>query len=567
MPDQSRPWVWVDRLSFSGGSTVSLGQNDIFVLVGPNNSGKSETLRAIYGRVISPSHTSPVVSDLHFSKAGDLALMEAWVKGFAFRQPDQADARYFAFGDGTSMETLRIWWRATGGLEMLGRWFVKLVSTEDRLTTCKPVASIRVTRDAPTHPIHILYRDEEFERRISDRFRDAFGLDLIVHRVAGNEIPLHVGQRPIPGPGHDRLSNEFVRSLEELPTLEKQGDGMRSFAGVLLSTSLRHPSLMLVDEPEAFLHPPQARLAGLALAQERLPGRQLFIATHSADVLKGLLDSNSSDVRVARIERRAGANVVKILDHSDIDHLWRDPLLRHSNIFDALFHEGVVICESDGDCRFFSAILESRSALPSAPRKPDLMFTHCGGKDRLPVVIRALRAVGVPVRAVADFDLLSGERTFRAVAEAFEMDWATIESDWKLVNSAITRKKAELNTQDVKNQIDQLFADINTSVLPAGIESRVKAILKQSSPWALAKEAGKAFVPSGEATVSCERLLANLRQSGLYIIEQGELECFCKSVGNHGPAWVNKVLDKDLASDRELDAARRFVAEISNFEV
>ena len=37
--------VWIDALTFNDGNTVKLAKNDIVVLVGPNNAGKSATLR------------------------------------------------------------------------------------------------------------------------------------------------------------------------------------------------------------------------------------------------------------------------------------------------------------------------------------------------------------------------------------------------------------------------------------------------------------------------------------------------------------------------------------------
>ena len=43
----------------------------------------------------------------------------------------------------------------------------------------------------------------------------------------------------------------------------------------------------------------------------------------------------------------------------------------------------------------------------------------------------------------------------------------------------------------------------------------------------------------------------------------GEMEGFCKSIGGHGPRWVQEVLEnRDLADDPELETARRFVHEI-----
>ncbi|MEV0989569.1 hypothetical protein [Streptomyces sp. NPDC049949] len=33
----------------------------------------------------------------------------------------------------------------------------------------------------------------------------------------------------------------------------------------------------------------------------------------------------------------------------------RTPSLRYSNIISGLFHDGVVLCESEGDCQFYAA--------------------------------------------------------------------------------------------------------------------------------------------------------------------------------------------------------------------
>jgi hypothetical protein len=56
-------------------------------------------------------------------------------------------------------------------------------------------------------------------------------------------------------------------------------------------------------------------------------------------------------------------------------------------------------------------------------RRPDLMFYPLWWKARLPVVIRALREVDVPVKAVADFDVLSEEEPLKTIAESLGLVW------------------------------------------------------------------------------------------------------------------------------------------------
>ena len=53
--------------------------------------------------------------------------------------------------------------------------------------------------------------------------------------------------------------------LEPLENLNDQGDGIRSAVAILSSLITATHSLYLIDEPETFLHPPQARILGLSL--------------------------------------------------------------------------------------------------------------------------------------------------------------------------------------------------------------------------------------------------------------------------------------------------------------
>ncbi len=362
------------------------------------------------------------------------------------------------------------------------------------------------------------------------------------------------------------MSLSYVRRIEELAPLDTQGDGMRSFAGVLLATSVGDPSVVLIDEPEAFLHPPHARVLGLALVQDRAAGRQIFVATHSGDVLRGVLEASGRDMRVVRIRREADSNVVCVLENSRIRELWDDPLLRQSNILDGLFHEGVVVCESDGDCRFYVAVLDAiYSREKCEGRRPDLMFTHCGGKYRLPTVIKALRELGVPVCAIADFDVFSEERPLRTIVEALGEDWNGVVKDWAALRAAINDKKSELRVGDVKRDIEQILSDLEGNIFPTSKVEAIQKVLRRASPWSMAKDAGKSFVPRGSASEACERLFAKVRQAGLHVVEGGELEGFVRTIGSHGPPWVNEVLKKDLARDPVLEDARRFVRQIAAF--
>ncbi|MGI8638287.1 MAG: AAA family ATPase, partial [Segetibacter sp.] len=150
--------------------------------------------------------------------------------------------------------------------------------------------------------MHRLYLNERLEHELSAYFKQAFNSDLIVNRLGGTHVYLHIGERPEKEGNEDRLSFGYNQKIKNLPLLQSQGDGMRSFASITLELISSSNSILFIDEPEAFLHPPQARLLG-KLIGKLFDQRQIFISTHSSDFIKGILESNSETVKIIRINR------------------------------------------------------------------------------------------------------------------------------------------------------------------------------------------------------------------------------------------------------------------------
>ncbi|WP_334442946.1 TOPRIM nucleotidyl transferase/hydrolase domain-containing protein [Bradyrhizobium sp. AZCC 1610] len=224
-------------------------------------------------------------------------------------------------------------------------------------------------------------------------------------------------------------------------------------------------------------------------------------------------------------------------------------------MFDGLFHQGVIVCESDSDCRFYGAMM---NAVAGEERSPDLHLVHGGGKARVPAIVRALHAINVPVRAVFDFDVLSEETALKGTIEALGGNWSEFDRDWRTVKTAIESKRPALQTSEVRERINIVLEAVKQETLPAQSAKEIRDILRSASAWSEAKKNGKSFVPRGQQTVAYERLAENLRHLGIYLVEVGELEGFCPSIGNHGPAWTVSVLEGDLANDAELTLARSF---------
>ncbi len=562
MVDNMTVRIWLSEIQFSDKSKISFDKNDIVVLVGPNNAGKSASLKEV-AELLRTKKEGKVLKEIAIEKEGSETDFISFLTNLSkINTTNKPLTTYQGYGFKVNEANAKRWWNDfDDSISDLTSIFVNSVTTEGRLKAASPPGAINLISQAPSHPIHFLQLDDSLEEIFSGYFKQAFGTDLIVHRNAGNIVPLYVGKRPIPENGEDRVSSRYLRELEKLDLLHEQGDGMRSFVGVLLNAFISNHSILLIDEPEAFLHPPQAKLLGKMLARDLPTERQLFLATHSEDFLKGLLDANVTNLKIIRIQRNGAINNVSVLNSSDINRIWNDSLLRHSNILDGLFHSKVIVCESDSDCRFFAAILAALND-NSDTVNPDVLFVHCGGKHRIPIAIKALKELNVPVRIVSDFDVLNNINPLKEIFEELGGVWTDVEGDWRSVKTSIDQKRPELETDDLKEEIDTIFQSTSERIFPKDKISKIQRTLRKASAWAHAKDVGKAFVPRGNSTIAFERIQSKFKEKGLFVVEVGELESFAKSVPNHGPKWVNEVLTKDLKTDAELESARQFVAQL-----
>ncbi len=562
MANLERPTLVFESVTFSDGSTLTFEDDDIVVFVGPNNAGKSATLREMEAMVARP-HTGVIVHSAQIKKTGDSGSLRAYLELHSQKSGSGADLYFGGIGFNIHNDYISCFDR-TNERHPVASFFTKRLATETRIQDSTAAPAIDLYSSPPTHPIHMLLMDEKLAAEMSGKFRHAFGVDLIPFRAGGGSFPLYVGMKPTLASGKDELSREFVEELQRTSDkLDSQGDGMRSFAAVLLHIlAANNHSIQFLDEPEAFLHPPQARLLGKYIAEGRREKSQLFIATHSTDILDGLIEGGSDNVRIIRIRREGNINRIKELSKSQTREVAKDTLTRFSKVFDGIFFEHVIVCESDADCMFYQAILSLPSI--SGERRPDVLFVHTAGKHRMSKLAGTLRALDVPVSVIADIDVLNEENTFRTLFEKLGGAWTDIQPHWKAVSHAVLSQGPPLNAQQVKTMIAEQINDVaGTAEFPRVKENAIKKVFKTVSPWSALKQSGRRGLPNGEPTTQYDKLAEKCASIGLWIVPVGEVEGFCQSLGSHGPGFVEKVLEtKSLETDPELAEAREFVDKI-----
>lgn len=555
--------ITLKSLTFSDDTKIHLNPNDIVVLVGPNNSGKSASLKEIEDHLRNKVPPTHVVTSVEVEKAGSAENAEQLIKEHSHKTYPNGSLHYSGSDYNISATSIAKGWN--NNFDLVRAFFCRRLKTESRITDSNATPSFKVLSEAASRPIQMMYADSDVEDRLSGYFKDAFGLELIVLKAGGGEIPLLVGENVVLESGEDRTTKSYLeRLMKKASPLTEQGDGMRSFASVILEMlANRAPSMLLLDEPEAFLHPPQARLLGEFLAKERRKHTQMFIATHSPDVLIGLLNVTPDQLRIIRIQRSGNVNHVKELEKAKAKEIASDSLMKYSSVLSGIFYKRVIICESDSDCLFYQAIL-AQPSVNDGPQ-PDVLFLHASGKHRMAAMGEALRALGVPVDVIVDIDLLREEDIFKKLVEVMGGEWSQISGKWKSVKSAIESRKPWLNAQAIQSEITNVFSAIDpNSELPDTTLNTIKTILKKASPWEAVKAAGDAAIPPGDPTNDMLKIRDYVQAHGIWIVPVGELEGFCRSIGGHGPKWVLKVLEEKNLGSNEFDEARKLIKAIWN---
>ncbi|MET9694927.1 AAA family ATPase [Streptomyces sp. NPDC006514] len=393
----------------------------------------------------------------------------------------------------------------------------------------------------PRSKLQYLYEDRSAERAFSDLVQLAFGQGVCVDRY-GETIKLRVGRPDIPDvlPG---AAHEVISAYRDLPLVSAQGDGFRSFVQVLLHAMVRPTPVVIIDEPEAFLHPPQARLLGQLLAG--MEGQaQLFVATHSADFLAGVLEAQQRrPLSIVRLDRSSGTPRAQVLATEAVQALLDTPLLRYSNLPSGLFYDQVVLCEAAGDCQFYAATFDTTKEAAAAHE--NTLFLHTSGLAALTTTAKHLRECGIHTAVIADFDIL---REYAGLRIAFQRLGGIVEglrADVKVVNDYANGTRVVPTIDGFRNAMNEAFnGSSGHAPLTEGMVEKLNKLVKGSSGWDVLKRTGLSGL-QGDEHAAAQRVLDTAADLGLFIAPCGELESWVRQVPNGKKSvWSRKVFEE-----------------------
>ena len=300
------------------------------------------------------------------------------------------------------------------------------------------------------------------------------------------------------------VDEDDARKLFNESKLDDQGDGLKSFVSTFLSLYLDKGDVLLIDEPEAFLHPPLARQLGEMIGERQEGNQIVFIATHSVEILKGILSKNQ-DVNVIRITQPVPfSNSIQVVDKSSLNSILENPLLRVSRVLEGIFCSKVVLTEAEADELVYQELIEK--LYPAS----GLYFAHGQNKQTLATIAELYQKIGIAYEIITDFDLLRQPSEFNSFLSLMDMP--------------------EKERQKLIQHANMLRDLVNNSVNVDGLSEEEAKDAKKKKRDEVYHKLGVSFFDDGIQ----KHLLATIEKlSGfhLHILRTGELETLLKDYG------------------------------------
>jgi hypothetical protein len=487
---------------------------NVVLLVGPNNSGKSLALREIKGWC-SGHPGVPQMALMQGASAetpDDVAVARALLAPFEHPrsngQPsDRTTVGIADFGTGEARGTIsfredevRNAVRQTDSVharQLLVNPFTLHLDAAKRLSLAAPMPAADARRFPDNHLMGLL-KDRNARESLRKMAGEAFGLYPVIDPTRMTEVVMRMSGCAPTGDEEESLGQHAIDFFSAAAPLDEFSDGVKSFVGILAVLLALPFRIVLLDDPEAFLHPPHARLLGRYLSQLiRAKNGSLVASTHSPQFLMGCVEE-VANVAVVRLTYQEGLGTARALAPSELELLMRDPLLRSADVLSALFHRGAVVTEADSDRALYEEL--NRRLLIAGRGVRDALFVNAQNAQTVPKLVGPLRKIGVPAVALLDLD---------AVTDV-SGNWDALLGSCLVPEGVVTELAVE------KRWLIGLLPDRDRLKL-SGVNSL-----------------------SAQDRARAQRFLDRLADYGLLLVPVGEMESWFREMGipGHGSHWL-----------------------------
>lgn len=580
--DEATYMYRINSICLKKGEPFTPGRINVFV--GANNCGKTQLLKDMLGYITGTRTPTIILNELEvpYPKTWD-AIEQAYdMKIFESNQSKQL--RHIAptldsDPSGPSapdiITTLSHWlvhdkraFRAATGAGL-----VTYLNTDNRLKLAmsQPVQQNLYKRGAK-NVLEALYTSGSSATEIvRECIRKIFGIDIFLNPFNLGTLEFKVGD------DFSFVSNnpqEAFKQLSGYPILDTQGDGLRSVLGMISAIVSTKKPVLLLDEPEAFLHPPQALQLGEIISGLVEPSQQIFIATHSADFLRGLL-SSTRDAVIIHLDRVENITEANVLDSATLNQIITDPLLSSSRVLEGMFYKGVVATEADADAVFYHRLFQK---IGSAD---EVHFVNAHNKQTLKKIIDPYKKLGIKFAMIADADVIRDKREFTDILQITPDDQVkkqALEEREAIINHFQSQNKYEIlcdlqaKTKELAERTTILETADPDDIASALFDFRqnLKKLRDESDELSEFKKNGRAALPDALQN-NFDTLWSCCANIGLFIVNVGELESWLVDYdlerSSNKSKWISKALNKlfDIEYDENkaiwkfVDALRAFL--------
>lgn len=555
----------VSSVTIKKDEILSIGE--ITVLVGPNNVGKSQTLRDILDIMENGKNAKPVIIkhiELDFPHNIENFIRQLHIKdsprnvenkisyGLKSNLLDTGETEF-------SFEILSLNYAEQRRKDSItGRYtkyMVSYMNSSNRLQLANSVSSFDPSTENPQNLIQSLFLDKEKDYILMDAFQKAFNMEIRLDYSGMTKFSFRVAQKFPDIPEDPRTAGSIMK---QFPMLENQGDGFRSLVGIILGLIYSENRVVLLDEPEAFLHPAQSRFLGKWIGDNKdLIKGQLLISTHNAHFLAGLIASGE-DVDIYRLNRHGNTTDFVKITAENTRLLFENPLLSSQRVVESVFYKGVVVCEADADRAVYQGVCSI-----NLNSTEDIQFINAQNKQTLAPVATLLHNANIPVVLIADIDSLNNEKVLSdmIIAQTGKEPEKALLDARKQIADAINGRSEE----EIFNELKLSLTTINTEIQCGkhtleGAKSAIKRVWKEASPWSEIKKHGIDTLEEPTRKIA-SGLLEELKKFGIFLVPVGELEGWIDLGTSDKKKWILKALPL-IHEGKVPEPLQDFVAEI-----
>ncbi|MCY4382918.1 MAG: AAA family ATPase [Nitrospinae bacterium] len=502
-------------------SPETIQTTPVTVFVGPNNSGKSKILSEIYQFCTTGQrNVSNILVDQIEFESFSREYAEQRIQRVTLRpnahetiQPEQLIVgKQGQRHQVPKQQLIDSFLKTNAQAEYFCPWYLAyntlILDGQNRISLINE-QSAGDLQESPLTSFQTLFHDNQKREIVRRIVHDAFGEFLVIDPTNLGRLRLRLSPNEPTSVSQEKgIDDESVKFHNAAQLIQYASDGVKAFSGIITEIVAGDPAILLIDEPEAFLHPALSFNLGKEIALSGSGSeKRLFVSTHSPNFVMGCVQSGAP-INIVRLTYRDNVATARLLASEELLTLMRNPLLRSTGVLSGLFYEFVIVTEGDADRAFYQEVNERLLRFKPEWGIPNCLFLNAQNKQTVQTILKPLRNLGIPAAAIVDIDIFKdGGQNWKAFLEGGFVP-------------ELERNSLAALRSNVKIKFDATRKDMK---LEGGLE-----LLDEND-----KEA---------ATNLCERL----GEYGLFIVREGELESWLPDLQatGHGPTWLVDVFQK-----------------------